>query len=55
MEKKKNVQYLNDKKVVLDNFKKYEQAEDGKTKKVDGELEIESFHLYEGGKEKDNH
>lgn len=49
--KKSDVKNLNDKKVIIESFKQYDSADDGITKKVDDELEIESFHLYESGEE----
>ena len=45
------VENLNNDEVVIESFKQYDEADDGITKKVDGELEIESFHLYESGEE----
>ena len=49
--KEAKVENLNDKKVVVDSFKKYDSAEDGITKKIDGETNLEDFHLYESGDE----
>lgn len=50
----KNVRNLNDEEVVIKSFKRYDEAEDGITKKVGDELEIESFHAYESGDDDHN-
>lgn len=42
----KREDYLNDDEVNIESFKKYENSDDGFTKKVDGNLKIESFRLY---------
>jgi len=47
------VENLNNEEIAIESFKHYEEADDGITKKVDGELEIESFHMYESGEEKE--